>query len=370
MPGGFVVLKVKAEKKLGFIVFSFDLELPFGITAVLGPSGSGKSTLLKMVAGILEPEEGEIKLKEQVFFRKAPQEKKHYSLPPYKRRIGYVSQNYGLFPHLNVEQNITFGVQGNKPTVPVTKMLDWMRLSGLGKRRIHQLSGGQQQRVALARALMTGPSLLLLDEPFSALDNLVKNKLRQDLMGIHRELELPIIFVTHNLDDAMVLGDYIVIIDEGRVLQIGRKQDVFSRPNSIQTAKLLGVRNFIHGMVTGHDAVKERMFIDWDGKKLAVPWAEGVQLGQKVTYGIRGENINVVKTNQNQQLEPELTTNLFSAQIVDTVQGLMGYRLVLSFAHTSRKMEIIVSNAGYERHVKGKKEIQVIFEPQFLCLLR
>lgn len=364
------MLKVKAEKRLGSMAFSFDFELPFGITAVLGPSGSGKSTLLKLVAGILEPEVGEIKLKEQVFFRKAPHEKKYYSLPPYKRQIGYVSQNYGLFPHLNVEQNITFGVQGKKPPFPVTKLLDWMRLSGLEKRRIDQLSGGQQQRVALARALMTGPSLLLLDEPFSALDNLVKNKLRQDLMRIHREFEIPVVFVTHNLDDALVLGDYIVVIDEGSILQIGRKEEVFSRPNSIQAAKLLGVRNFIHGTVAGCDTVKKTMLIDWDGKKLAVPWAEGIEPGQQVTYGIRGENINLIKTGQNQKLDPELTTNLFSAQIVDTMPSLMGYRLVLSFAHTSREMELLVSNAGYERHVKGKKEIEVVFEPEFLCLLQ
>lgn len=361
------MLKVNAEKLLGAMRMTFHFELPLGITAVLGPSGSGKSTLLKMITGILEPDEGEIILGEEVFLSKDLREKKHYSLPPYKRRIGYVSQNYSLFPHLNVQENIIFGVGDKTPPFSVPEILDWLRLSGLGKRRINQLSGGQQQRVALARALMISPSLLLLDEPFSALDNLVRNKLRQDLIRVHREFAIPIVFVTHNLEDALVLGDHIIIIDEGRILQLGKKENVFAWPNSVQTAKLLAMRNFIHGKIVKRDAAKKVMSIDWEGQELLVPWSEDVKLGQQVTYGIRGENINLIKKDSKAELESKI--NLFSARIVDKMPSWMGYRLLLSFVHTPREVELLVSNSSYERHIGEKREIKVAFEPQFLCLL-
>lgn len=360
------MLKVNAEKTLGTIQMSFEFELPFGITAVLGPSGSGKSTLLKMVTGILEPEQGEIVLGGNVFFRKNSDEANCYTLPSYKRRIGYVSQNYGLFPHLNVEENILFGVQGKTPPFSVVQMLDWMRLPGLEKRRVHQLSGGQQQRVALARALMTSPSLLLLDEPFSALDNLVRNKLRQDLMRIHREFAIPIIFVTHNLEDAQVLGDQMIIIDEGQILQVGKKERVFARPNGIQTARLLGMRNFIYGTVMKINKDQRSGIIDWDGIALTVPWSEELKLGEKVVYGIRGENINLIKPDDN-PLDWE--ENLLTARIIDVVHSLMGYRLTLAFAHTKREMEISLSSSSYERHVNDKEEISIVFEPESMCFL-
>lgn len=360
------MLKVKVKKTLGTMEMGFDCELPFGITAVLGPSGSGKSTLLKLVTGILTPEEGEISLKGKVFFQKQNKAGKAYSLPAYERRIGYVSQNYSLFPHLNVEENILFGVGKENPPFSLGEMVDWLRLEGLEKRRVDQLSGGQQQRVALARALMTRPALLLLDEPFSALDNLVRNRLRQDLLRIHQEFAIPIVFVTHNLEDALVLGDYVVIIDEGTILQFGKKDEVFALPNSIQTAKLLGMRNFIYGKVRRLDPARQEASINWEGEDLVVPWSDKLKLGQEVSYGIRGENINLIKTDQGTgKKEP----NRFPAQIKEQMQSWMGYRLILSLAHTYREMEILVSSSSYERHIGEKKEIEILLETKFLCLL-
>lgn len=361
------MLKVKADKMLGNTRMDFDLELPLGITAVLGPSGSGKSTLLKMIAGIIEPDKGEIVLKDQVFCRKGIEGEHYYYLPSHKRNIGYVSQNYSLFPHLNVEDNILFGVKGKEASFTVPQMLDWMRLPGIEKRWINQLSGGQQQRVALARALMTNPTLLLLDEPFSALDNLVRNKLRQDLSRIHREFQIPIIFVTHNLEDAMVLGDYLVIVDEGEILQKGPKETVFAKPNCVHTARLLGMKNFIYGRIIKHYETAGIGILDWEGRKLKVPWNNELRLGQKTAFGIRGENLTLVK--ESNEFTRKTETNLMAAKIIEVVPSWIGSRLTLSFPHTRREMEMLISSSAFERHVGDKKEILVDFETSFLCYL-
>jgi len=349
------------------MLMDMDLILPFGITAVLGPSGAGKSTLLKLVAGIFRPDEGEIILQDQVFFRKEAGEKKFFELPPYQRRIGYVSQNYSLFPHLSVQENIMFGVKGKRPLFTLEEMLGWLRLMGLENRRIQQISGGQQQRVALARALMTGPSLLLLDEPFSALDNLVRNRLRGDLLRIHRQFQLPIIFVTHNLEDALSVGDYIIIIHEGKILQQGEKDQVFARPNSVQTAKLVGMKNILAARVLQVDRTGQKVLVDWEGKTLEGPWLPELEPGQKVVFGVRGENILLIRPGR--ELKQQLKPNLFLAQIEDIVRDWMGYRLILTFDHTKRKVEMLVPSHVYERYVAGKNSITVSFKPQSLCLL-
>ena len=361
------MLQIRVKKSLGSMLMDLDLQLPFGITAVLGPSGAGKSTLLKLVAGIIRPDEGEIVLQDRVFFRKEAGAKKLFELPPYRRKIGYVSQNYSLFPHLSVRENILFGVKGKNPLFTLEEMLGWLRLTGLENRRVQQISGGQQQRVALARALMTGPSLLLLDEPFSALDALVRNKLRGDLLRIHRRFRLPIIFVTHNLEDVLAVGDYIIVLHEGKILQGGEKNLVFARPNSVQTAKLVGMKNILPARVLQVDEAGRKILVDWDGKSLEGPWLSGLEPGQRVVFGVRSEHILLIRPGR--ELKEQLKPNLFSARIEDVVRDWMGYRLILTFDHTRRKMEMLLPSHVYERYVDGKSTITVSFKPHSLCLL-
>ncbi|NLC37846.1 MAG: ABC transporter ATP-binding protein [Clostridia bacterium] len=278
-----------------------------------------------------------------------------------------MSQNYSLFPHLSVRENILFGVKGKNPLFTLEEMLGWLRLTGLENRRVQQISGGQQQRVALARALMTGPSLLLLDEPFSALDALVRNKLRGDLLRIHRRFRLPIIFVTHNLEDALAVGDYIIVLHEGKILQGGEKNLVFARPNSVQTAKLVGMKNILPARVLQVDEAGRKILVDWDGKSLEGPWLPELEPGQRVVFGVRGEHILLIRPGR--ELKEQLKPNLFSARIEDVVRDWMGYRLILTFDHTRRKMEMLLPSHVYERYVDGKSTITVSFKPHSLCLL-
>jgi len=206
---------------------------------LLGPSGSGKSFTLQLLAGLRELEQGEIRYGEQIIS----------ALSPEQRAIGYMPQSSGLLPDLNVWQQINFGI-GADPGV-ASYWLERLHLNGLEQRYPDELSGGQQRRVALARALTRGPRILLLDEPFSALDTPVRDDLRRELRRLQREVGVTTVLVTHDPEEAALLADDVIVLDDGRVLQADTRTRVFSRPNSPQVARLLGIRNMGSGHVTG-----------------------------------------------------------------------------------------------------------------------
>jgi len=199
---------------------SFELSCAAEIVVLFGPSGSGKSTVLNCLAGLLRPARGKIVANQIVFFDSA----NGINLAPQKRRVGYVFQNYALFPHLNVRQNILFGID-NLPRATqeekLEQLLSLFHLEGLGERRHSQLSGGQMQRVAIARALATNPKLLLLDEPFSALDPVLRTELAQELKRLQSKLAIPVVFVTHSPSEASVLADRIIVMDESGQSRLG-----------------------------------------------------------------------------------------------------------------------------------------------------
>ena len=185
---------------------------------VFGPSGSGKSTLLKCIAGLITPDSGEITLAGRTLFCPA----RKINLKPRQRRLAYLTQNYSLFPHLTVRQNIAFSLTkgltnpGTKTLFPaVEKWLETFELKALADQYPHQISGGQQQRTALARALVTNPAILLLDEPFSALDQALRKKLREEISTLQQKLDIPMILITHEHEDAEVFGEYILQMHDG-----------------------------------------------------------------------------------------------------------------------------------------------------------
>jgi iron(III) transport system ATP-binding protein len=212
------------------------------LTAVLGASGSGKTTLLRVVAGFERAGQGEIKLGDRML------EGSGKYLPPELRGIGYVSQDGSLFPHLSVGDNVAFGLaRRERRGRRVEELLDLVGLSGLGRRFPHQLSGGEQQRVSLARALAPRPRLILMDEPFSALDAGLRVSLRADVRTVLSETGVTVILVTHDQDEALSLADQIAVLRDGTIVQTGTPKQVYERPVDQDLAQFVGHANFLDG---------------------------------------------------------------------------------------------------------------------------
>src|SRR4051794_20393165 len=222
-------------------VDGIDLDIRRGeFFTLLGPSGSGKTTCLRMIAGFERPDEGRIELAGDDVSR----------LPPAERDVNTVFQDYALFPHMSVGENVAYGLKVKKVAKGerakrVEEALAMVRLEGLGDRRPAQLSGGQRQRVALARALVNRPRVLLLDEPLGALDLKLRQQLQVELKRIQSEVGITFVYVTHDQDEALSLSDRIAVVDGGRVLQVGRPQEVYDEPRSRFVAGFVGVSNLL-----------------------------------------------------------------------------------------------------------------------------
>ncbi|MCB5187527.1 ABC transporter ATP-binding protein [Methylobacillus caricis] len=233
--------------------FALQAELQCGegeLLALLGPSGSGKSTVLRLIAGLQYPQSGSIELGSNVWFDQ------RVRLAPQQRRVGYVPQNYGLFPHMSALDNVCAGLHHlprHEQTRQARKWLERVHLSDYSKRKPAELSGGQQQRVALARALAAEPSILLLDEPFSALDSITRESLYVQLAELKAGLKIPIIMVTHDLNEASMLADRVALIDNGRILQVGSPANVTRQPVSRRVAELVGLHNIFRSEVVVQD---------------------------------------------------------------------------------------------------------------------
>jgi molybdate transport system ATP-binding protein len=218
-----------------------------GVTVLFGPSGAGKTTILRCLAGLETPDTGEIRFGEEIWFAGGNQ-----VMPPKHRRAGFVPQDYALFPHLTVAANIAYGLHGRtaaEKNARVAELSGWLGLDGLLARRPAELSGGQQQRVALARAVARQPGLLLLDEPLAALDTPTRLRLRGELRRLLRQLAIPTIVVTHDRLEALALGDHLVVLDAGRIVQRGPVETVFSRPANLTVAGIVAVETVQPGRV-------------------------------------------------------------------------------------------------------------------------
>jgi putative spermidine/putrescine transport system ATP-binding protein len=226
---------------------SFDVEQGH-VLSLLGPSGCGKTTVMRMIAGLIQPTSGSISIKSQPVNR----------IPVHKRNVGMLFQNYALFPHLDVSRNIAFGLdmRGAKKADALKRAetaLAMVRLDGFGSRYPHQLSGGQQQRVALARALVIEPAVLLLDEPFGALDKKLRESMQIEMRQLQRRLGITTLMVTHDQDEALTLSDRIAVMYAGRIEQLGTPTEIYERPVSRFVASFIGTSNFFRGRVTGRD---------------------------------------------------------------------------------------------------------------------
>ncbi|MGH2316476.1 ATP-binding cassette domain-containing protein [Planococcus sp. SE5232] len=208
------MLKVDVQKQLDHFNLDMEFELGQEILALVGSSGSGKTTLLNCLAGIVHPDAGEISLNGRNFYREGQK-----PLKIQKRKVGYLFQDYALFPHLTAEQNILYALSRVADTSPITELTKILGITGLLAKYPHQISGGEKQRVALTRAMAIQPDILLLDEPFSALDDANRDRCQDELLRIHRQWQIPIIFVTHRIADAEKLADRIIRIEKGQMTE-------------------------------------------------------------------------------------------------------------------------------------------------------
>jgi putative spermidine/putrescine transport system ATP-binding protein len=252
--------------------------------SLLGPSGCGKTTLLRIVAGLMRPDTGNVVLDGQDMTRK----------PPHRRDVGVVFQNYALFPHLTVAENVAFGLKAKgvaKETIPATvsRQLGLVQMGAFAERPIRGLSGGQQQRVAVARALATGPKLLLLDEPFSALDRKLREAMQIDLRRILREVGTTAIFVTHDQDEALTMSDRIAVMYRGRIEQLGTPAEIYHRPATPFALDFVGLSSRLDGTV----AAEASGIVGVDTGAGPIRAAGNFIPGSPVVLGIRPERIAI-----------------------------------------------------------------------------
>ncbi|MFJ7935143.1 ABC transporter ATP-binding protein [Sporosarcina sp. NPDC096371] len=214
------MLDVHIKKALAHFSMDIHMKVEDEIVVLVGPSGSGKTTILNVIAGLEDPDEGSVMLNEQVYFQGKGQ-----SLTPQKRNVGYLFQDYALFPHMTVEKNISYGVKDKMALSRSDQLISVLGIGHLVKKYPHQISGGEKQRVALARALATEPSVLLLDEPLSALDRETRIECQDELLRLHEIWKIPFIIVTHDTDEAEKLGDTILFLERGMIrdIKVSRK---------------------------------------------------------------------------------------------------------------------------------------------------
>ncbi len=283
-------LYVEIEKRYPGFHLQVRLSLRTEVMVLYGPSGAGKTQTLRAIAGLMRPDRGEIRLDGRLLFR-CQGTRATVNVPPQGRRIGYVFQGYALFPHLTALENVAFGIRGRHRREEALSWLRRMRLEHVAHLYPSQLSGGQQQRVAIARTLAAGPAALLLDEPFSALDLDAKRRLQEELRQLQRELSLPVLYVTHSLEDAFAVGERIAVIAEGRVQQVGALAEVVARPANRRVASVFGLPNVIRARVRGLSP--EGLLLDWDGRELlAAP--RSLPAGAWVFAHIRPEEVRFI----------------------------------------------------------------------------
>jgi len=268
---------------------------PGELVALVGPSGSGKSTVLRCIAGLHRPGVGRIRCNGAVWLDTAA----GIDLPPHRRRVGLVFQSYALFPHLTALGNVMAALS-HRPAAErearARALLDLVHLPELSARFPVQLSGGQQQRVAVARALAREPDVLLLDEPFSAVDKVTRRKLYRELTELRARLEIPTLLVTHDFDEAARLADRICLLGGGRGLQTGTPAAVLAHPVSVEAAELVDLQNlFEASVIAQHDGVT---VIDWHGRRLEAPSHPQFAPGTRVTWAVPSTQVILLRAGQ------------------------------------------------------------------------
>ncbi len=307
---------------------------PGELVALVGPSGSGKTSVLRAIAGLLKTPslQGHITVankvdgavSETVWFDKSVGSKHHTNLSPQDRRVGLVFQNYALFPHLTAIKNIAISAintPANGKKNDMKSILLRLGLAGLEHRLPSELSGGQQQRVALARALARNPAVLLLDEPFSAVDAPSRTSLYRELANLRNSVSTPMVLVTHDLHEARRLADRVVILDGGATLQSGTPEQVFSRPRNARVAELVGIQNHFKGRFYKAKVSEQSGWgqLDWHGCQLIVPDKNKLDDGAHVTWVLAAEHLDISPADTTAACEQSLPANTLRCEFLEVL---------------------------------------------------
>ena len=277
---------------------SFDLEANFtldqSVTGLFGSSGSGKSTLLNLVAGLAHPDNGWLKLGEKHLYHST----KNINLTPNKREVGVVFQDSQLFPHLPVTQNLLYGYKRTarkQRRFKMPEIVDLLEIGHLVKKRPIQLSGGEKQRVGLGRALLASPRFLILDEPLASLDQGLKQQILPFLKRVKDELELPMVYISHSMEEILHLTDQLVVINKGRILGTGNFHDVIKAERVQGVANTMGLENIITATIIGHDIESGHTIADVKGNTLLLPLTDKASIGESCYLSIRSGEIAIAK---------------------------------------------------------------------------
>ena len=352
------MLEVSFEKALG----SFSLKSSFnagkGALAILGSSGCGKSMTLKCISGLYTPDKGSIKLNDTILYSSDH----NISVPSRKRNIGYVFQNYALFPHLTVEQNIAYGIKHmdkKEQRHKVNDMIKRMQLAGVETQYPSQLSGGQQQRAALGRTLITEPSLLLLDEPLSALDSHIKYLLEKELISIIKNnFDGIVLLVTHNIEEAYRICDNIMIIDGGKNIQTGTKSELIRNPSNTAAAKITGCKNLLDVIVTGEDP--DFYFLQANNLKFKAR-KTNTATSEHMTAGIRAHYL---------KLSPigNCDDNAYKCKVQAIIEGVFSTTVVVTCEGCEFRVEVEKAVAP-DIAKCGQKEMVLYIPPEHVFLM-
>ncbi|MGQ0793337.1 MAG: molybdenum ABC transporter ATP-binding protein [Deltaproteobacteria bacterium] len=298
------MLSVDIKKRIGFgSNQALDLDISFsaegGIAVLFGHSGAGKTTVLNAIAGVITPDEGRIICRGRVYF----DSKARVNLPVQERKVGFVFQDYALFPHLTAEENIAYGIASKSRRQGIAAdMLKLFEIGGKAKRYPHELSGGERQRVALARAVASEPSVMLLDEPLSAVDAPLRLRLAEEMTQIQKRLGIPFVYVTHSPAEALRVGDFAALLSGGKIIKQGAPPDVLGSAWNLESPLAGGVENIFLGRVLGHRADDGLTAVDLGGGCQIEASYHPAEAGSKVVLGIRSEDIIVSR-------EPVLRTS-------------------------------------------------------------
>lgn len=305
-------LKVDIEKDFGSFSLKVNIEQEDGVLGFLGESGCGKSMTLKCIAGIVKPDKGKIILNGRVLF----DSDKKINLPPQERKVGYLFQNYALFPHMTIKKNIEIGLSNLTETEKneiVKKYLHKMKLEGFENRYPHQLSGGQQQRIAFARALVYKPEILLLDEPFSALDNHLKSNMENELIEILKDYKGNIVYVTHDIGECYRICDDIVVFSKGVGVNKREKSLLFNHPMSLTEANITGCKNISEIEIIN----KRKVYAKNWGIECTLPYEV---IDNSKYIGIRAHHMTLIENNLQFARE-----NLFELTVVKIFENSFSY---------------------------------------------
>lgn len=351
-------LRIDIEKQLAGFRLRVDLTVGTEILVLFGPSGAGKTQTLNALAGLLRPDRGQIRLDQRWIFLNenvgSEKSAERIDIPVRERRMAMVFQNYALFPHLTARQNIAYPIRSRREAGQrVTRLLERMRLESLADRYPHELSGGQQQRVAIARALAADARVLLLDEPFSALDRPIREQLHRELLSLQEENGLVIIYVTHNLDDALTAGHRMAILDAGEVVQVASLSGIFLQPRNRRVLEILGVPNLFEGRRTAAG-------VEWDGLELRLGREWPTAAGGAVTGYIPAEEIRLIDG----ALQNGEMVNLVDGRVVRTQPLGLVQRLWIELSNH----QLIETVVQAEKIRRPGETVRIMIPPERLIL--